>query len=933
MLQGWCSCCRSAEQEQQHGSAAYVLVFHKDAILNDTYAGRQDLARPSQIIQRLRARGLHLERLPGEVGGDASRTGFIVTAPHSILVQEAQAVRWEKETRYHGIAAPMTRLNALHFASAAPEFFSPSERLTLLASLLDRVQVSRRLQATSARGALGSSLKGLLSSSAAVHRARAAVRLASNGVDQGALVDLYPLHDLPSRAALQQRWVASPCSRPIEHMREYFGAHVAMYFAWLGFYRSALLPLAGMGLAVAFLQGSGRDALSLVPGPHSPRLVAAAGVAGGASVLFVVLVVVWLGVVQKLWRRRHTALAFAWGSQAKDAEADSSRAQYAPLSLPCLRTVEETDPFGHVTVHEHPVLRSARVLCVTLPVMAGLLLAATACMVVFEYLQQYTEEEITQFWVQDSASGVWKRRGEPAPADGATAGGGEDDFVGELPPWAVTLLSLAPTIGYTALLPALTSLSFIVARWTSEFENHHSCTAYTTSLLLKRILLVFFNYTVGLLYAAFVRQDLAVLRQRLFVALVVKAVALSFVEMGMTLLPYAKACLATRGAGHGRAVDRVAEAVGLAEPGASTSPRLQHTASCSATAAARQAALTPYDPFEDTLEMFVQYVHVVLFAVVYPTGALFAVLNNAVEMVADASKVLLSRRPRPAPPTSQHAWNLAFAAVGFLAVLTNLGAVAVAYAEAGPALHLAKLAADAGEAGTVPHGWDLMSACGQGLVFLAQACVSPALPLLTGAVTWALRGLHLIVGLLFGRGGALLALLSACLAQDTLRGMGVAATHWALGNVAPQPGAAGGSGVFVADMQLPWWAWLAVCIALEHLCLCVLLGIGAVSDEPPEVTAAITARRAYLENMRSAGERRAAEEDVPASAEPDSPASSGTKHSTPTQWPAPDTNPAEEGPLGQLVRRLRALPEHRVPGVIQELNSRFQSEGGVLLRG
>ena len=42
--------------------------------------------------------------------------------------------------------------------------------------------------------------------------------------------------------------------QPLDHIRDYFGEKIAIYFAWLGFYTGWLLPAAIVGLAV-FLYG------------------------------------------------------------------------------------------------------------------------------------------------------------------------------------------------------------------------------------------------------------------------------------------------------------------------------------------------------------------------------------------------------------------------------------------------------------------------------------------------------------------------------------------------------------------------------------------------------------------------------------------------------------------------------------------------------
>lgn len=44
-----------------------------------------------------------------------------------------------------------------------------------------------------------------------------------------------------------KNWVKN---QPIDHIKEYFGVKVALYFAWLGFYTHMLIPASIAGITV-----------------------------------------------------------------------------------------------------------------------------------------------------------------------------------------------------------------------------------------------------------------------------------------------------------------------------------------------------------------------------------------------------------------------------------------------------------------------------------------------------------------------------------------------------------------------------------------------------------------------------------------------------------------------------------------------------------
>lgn len=1025
---------------------AYLLVMDSDSIKLDVFANEQ-IVRPSQLFARMRAKGLGVEHVT--IGRTTNRSNFCITASRKALLQQAQRLQWEKETKYNGIVAPMTRHNVSHFAHDQADFFSHAESLMLLASLLDSIQLtSGDHRISTQQGSFFA--QSLLRSQSSFHSAASANRLLSEGIERGALLDAYPVHDLKARRHASKGWWRVKDKGFVQELSEYFGSNVATYFAFLSHLRLQLVLPALLGLVVYMLQ-SGRQqymqaavqraqhvldaaarfengtcvqlapsacggdpappgqhgggnfsspagpacgaslcfAASAIGQPSQPHIIAA-GAANGISLGFGILVVLWAGTMLKLWQRKQAQLKFAWGSAAAEDDGSRLRVQYEPASLPLAPVSLSQDAFGHVTATEHVFVWVLRRLCVTLPIMLTLLLLYTSIMMTAEWLTAYTEDEITHFWHLDVGEGVYRRRESDAAAH-------DSDLVKELSPWMVQALTLLPTVAYVGLLPALQGVATWVALALTRFENHRTQSAFDNALLLKKVILTFFTYFVGLFYAAFVRRNLQVLQSRLFVALVLKQVGMAAVELVVQIRPYVTAMAFAKMDGasfHGAGV-----AVGLSEKregggadgakgGAAAKVKALRGSDCaSAAAALAQRELLPYDVYDDMLELFVLFSHVVMFAGVYPLGAAFVAGTSLLEMPLDASKLLLSRRPRPSAANAQSAWMVAFAAVTALALLSNLMLAAVAFEQGGGLVHYAGellgssvmdsdgvqpwndasalLAANSGSS-AASYGSpeypaevapsvsflvapDLLGVLGTALQWVLQWILTPITPMVVVTAQYLLHVAKWTIALLFGRCHAL-QLVHMLLERNTVSGMASATAQWAL--LGTRPAAAGnaafgGSGVFVSGMQAPRWAWYLGIAVLEHAVLSLLvLGATGVSSEPASVSDAKHARRAYLENLRFQGAKqrgrggssdadgtRSAEEQPSMLASPGSGISRSVQRTEDGGFggvPDLPASPAMQTPLGEFVHHVRSMSHAEAQAFVETLVQKYGDSGVVL---
>ncbi|XP_069029249.1 anoctamin-7 [Embiotoca jacksoni] len=256
----------------------FVLVWEEPRTLQEESKGVGHTHRKwrEEFLKKLRHSGLLLEKK--EVLQAKKRTSFILlSAPWSVLcyyaeeislrvplqVVNAPIINWSEQVLsklslpnplYQDVPNPPPDYYTCQFRTNKLQRFLGSDDKETFFKTTQRHQVLYEILARTQYGSLKKGEVGI-------------DRLVSEQVFAAA----YPLHEgdfqLPTppvppqylglRQILNTYWAQWSCWRryqPLDHIREYFGEKIALYFAWIGFYTGWLLPASLVG-TVIFLIG------------------------------------------------------------------------------------------------------------------------------------------------------------------------------------------------------------------------------------------------------------------------------------------------------------------------------------------------------------------------------------------------------------------------------------------------------------------------------------------------------------------------------------------------------------------------------------------------------------------------------------------------------------------------------------------------------
>ncbi len=201
-------------------------------------------------------------------------------------------------------------------------------------------------------------------------------------------------------------------------------------------------------------------------------------------------------------------------------------------------------------------------------------------------------------------------------------------------------MAFLPSIAYSAAVYFANQYYLRLAHNLTEWENHRTQEQFEKYVVGKLVLFEFVNTFLALFYIAFWMHDVTMLRSQVFSMLIVHQV---INQMQETVLPIVLRRPSTR-----RVINKVSKKI-IKTDGKSDQVCCHGGVEkvCMLGSDDNRIAMANYnlerDPYESTyddfMELWLQFGHVFLFSSVYPLAALFALLNNLIELRADAFKL------------------------------------------------------------------------------------------------------------------------------------------------------------------------------------------------------------------------------------------------------------------------------------------------------
>ena len=330
------------------------------------------------------------------------------------------------------------------------------------------------------------------------------------------IIDAYPLHDgqllknldhkpTNERQKLQVEW-ASPKKifkyQPIPAIKTYFGEKVALYFVWLGFYTTFLIPAAVIGI-ICFLYGivsswddeSVKEICEQQPNQNGTYLFYMCPLCdrlcsyyllqtdgcryawvtnffdNESTLFFAIIMSLWATIFLEFWKRKQVSLSYKWHTIDFEKEEEMPRPEYK-LRAKELRVNPVTKKYEP---YMPPKERASRIMGVFSVVFffIGLIFAAVLGVIVFR-------AALYAILIKQDAGSIRAR--------------------------SKNIVSVSAGIINFITIQLLKFVYRYIALWLTKWENPRTNTDYTNSLVLKMFWFQFVNTYSSIFYVAFFKN-------------------------------------------------------------------------------------------------------------------------------------------------------------------------------------------------------------------------------------------------------------------------------------------------------------------------------------------------------------------------------------------------------------------------------------------
>jgi len=442
-------------------------------------------------------------------------------------------------------------------------------------------------------------------------------------VAKKAALAVMPLHDYRSLLDLESKWIVCcmrPGYQPNDLIRDYFGAKIALYFAFINLYTAWLIPsaVAGIGCWVVHYGSSSNPDNISIP-------------------FITVFISIWSVLFIENWKRKRFTLTQQWGMIGfEDQELMRPEFQIV-ASNRTSKVTGKTELF-------YPRRKILAAFFCSISTIFTFITIVIAAIIGIYLFRSWVQAEPLKDWAQVTING-------------------------EKYPTGLIIASFMNSIQIMIFDIVYGKVASIL----TIYENHKTDTQFEDSLIAKTFCFRFVNSYISLFYIAFMKEALkkTFIKETACEPNCISELSLALGIIFMTniivgnitevFVPFVLARMKAKKEGivttkvNGR---KVTEILPL-------------------TLIEKQFLKLEYDPvmglFKDYNELIIQFGYCTLFVAAFPLATVLALVNNFVEARVDAWKLCQThRRPWPTGAEDIGTWLYFLRIMSVLAIITNM---------------------------------------------------------------------------------------------------------------------------------------------------------------------------------------------------------------------------------------------------------------------